>query len=228
MTIKSLLHVPLIMTIIVAILTVIAFIVILRVRHTSAVKTKDGKKTHRIGKRPLIAIITLGVAILLCGGTALGSYLFINTALRHGMYDNSITVAEAYESIKHSPREDKLPEDITDTLVIYYRFGCDECEALYDTLKDEVKKFEKATGDKIYWVSTRSEQGKTLRSTCHAANLTVPSIMYIRISDAERGTQFYLETIYYRDPEGTHFYPTSWDKIIEIRDQYTDGKKFAE
>lgn len=227
MTIKILLHVIMIATIIVTILVPIAFAVVFQALRKSVIKTTDNDKQHRrINKHYVIAIITVCSAILLCGGGVIYACNFLNNALAHGMYDNQITVSEAYESIQHSPKEDKLPKDLNDTVVIYYRFGCKECETLFDTLQNEAAKFETKTGEKIYWVSTRSEQGKALRKTCHTDNLTVPSIMYIHTIENENA-KFYLEPIYYRDPDGTHFYPAAWDKIIEIRDQYTNGVKFA-
>lgn len=227
MTIKTLLCITMITMVITIILTLTAFAVISRAILKSVVETTaDGKKHRRMSKRSITAIIAVCTAVFLCGGSVLCSYAFMSTALSHGMYDDQITITKAYEGILHSPKEDKLPKDLNDTVVIYYRFGCKECEALFDTLQDEAAKFETKTGEKIYWVSTRSEQGKTLRETCHADNLTVPSIMYIR-TVTDKDAKFYLETVYYRDPDGTHFYPASWDKIIEIRDQYTNGVKFA-
>ncbi len=185
---------------------------------------------QRNKKRPTKrANITFGVTTGLTLLIALGvicSHVFLDVAMKHGLYDNATTLSEAFQGIRLSPAEDVLPSDLDDTLVVYYRFGCDECEALHDTIQEHIDAFERETGTRIYWVSTRSEQGKYLRTECPVANLTVPSFLYIRTHNAFGESQFYIENLYFRDPDGTHFFPDAWDKIIDIRDQYTDGVKF--
>lgn len=166
------------------------------------------------------------IAFLFVGNLAFGIWAntFIRTAERHGMYDTSNTVTEVMEYIGKTPIEDTLPDDLTDTLIIYYRFDCEDCHNVYDDLVKEVARFEEKTGDKIYWVSTRSDQGKQLRETYSVAS--VPSFMYIKDPDAPM--PYYLEPVYYKEGDGTQFYPVAWDKILEIRDQYTSKTKFAE
>lgn len=103
-------------------------------------------------------------------------YLTINTittAKEHGS-DNLTKkpLSSIVYSIKNSPIEDILPSDKTNIIVIYYRFGCKDCELIYNKLKDKTENV-----NHIYWVATRSEQGIDLRKTYPITE--VPTGIYI-------------------------------------------------
>lgn len=99
----------------------------------------------------------------------------INTILeasRHGLTDYNISWSKILKGIENSPTEDKLPKDITNKVILYYRFGCEDCEAIYKNLNESTK-----SNPNVYWVSTRSPQGKTLRDTYPVTE--VPTGVYI-------------------------------------------------
>ena len=62
------------------------------------------------------------------------------------------------QAIQKSPIADKSSSlDQQGNILIYYRFGCGDCEAVYDSLKE-------ATAGKadIYWVASRQSAGQEL------------------------------------------------------------------
>lgn len=98
------------------------------------------------------------------------------TALDHGMYQYTTDTKSIIESIDSSPVESVLPDDLTNKIILYYRFGCPDCESVYSDLKNGTNG---KTG--IYWISTRSKQGKALRKKYPTAE--VPSGVYIKSDD---------------------------------------------
>lgn len=96
-------------------------------------------------------------------------------AQKHGMYQTHMPYASVLTGIEHTPEESTLPKDQTqlaNSLIIYYKFGCEDCEAVYFDLQESLP-----DNANIYWVSTRSEQGQELRKTYPVSN--VPTIAYI-------------------------------------------------
>lgn len=73
------------------------------------------------------------------------------------MYDMHTTVTETVDYISKTPIESKIPDDLSNKLVVYYRFDCPDCHAVYDDLKNATQNYD------IVWISTRSKNGKELR-----------------------------------------------------------------
>lgn len=129
----------------------------------------------------LLIIVCTGII----GFTSIQLFL---TAYTHGYREyTKYTIDEIIHSVKNTPEEDTLPENLENITVIYYRFGCDDCNKLYpeltqyfDTLPD------------VYWVATRSEQGIKLRETFPVEN--VPIAMFI--TDETTAVKFPLYTKY--------------------------------
>lgn len=125
----------------------------------------------------LISIVMFAVIIIafLCGIGLMTTY---TTALKHGHYKGiNVTTDKMWYRIENSPVESKLPDDFYDDptgcLIIYYKFGCPDCEAMHQQLTDLT-----ADMKNIYWISTRSEQGQTLLEKYPVSE--VPSAVYIK------------------------------------------------
>lgn len=110
--------------------------------------------------------------------------MLIFVARQHGLYTINMTPAAIVHGIKNSPEEDEIPDDLSGKIILYYRFGCYDCEALYDELSSLVSDAD------VYWVSTRSRQGKALRSRYPVQY--VPSGVYISID----GTKNFTHVLY--------------------------------
>lgn len=99
------------------------------------------------------------------------------TAISHGMGTDyaftNHTATQLQTKIDKTPQEDVLPDDLSNTLIIYYRFGCRDCESIYETLTREIKDI-----SRIYWVSSRSKQGLSLRKLYPIQ--TTPTGVYVK------------------------------------------------
>lgn len=133
---------------------------------------------QKIKRKPIDTItqILLGSMICFSALYLLSAHNIIQTAKEHGMYQSfsEITWKETIENINHTPVETPVPKDPTNSILIFYRFGCPDCAQTYATCK---LYFADAT-DKVYWVSSRSEQGKKLVKQYHITE--VPSGVYVR------------------------------------------------
>lgn len=134
---------------------------------------------NTIEARIIRAIILASAAVILCTGTMIVAVQA--KAEKHGAYGDPMTFADTLRAINHSPVEDELPEDLRGKIILYFRFGCPDCEAVFEELSRRAEPY----GDDVYWISTRSEQGIELRKTYPCDH--VPSAVYIStksLSDA--------------------------------------------
>lgn len=99
----------------------------------------------------------------------------LTTAYHHGFDTENIaktSTADLWDDIHHSFVEDEVPDDVSGCLIVYYKLGCPDCEAIYDDLKTRLE------GRKnVYRVATRSKQGKALREQYPVPE--VPSGVYV-------------------------------------------------
>lgn len=83
------------------------------------------------------------------------------TAYMHGADLESLQrfgILRTIQAIQKSPVMDKsINFDQQGNILIYYRFGCEDCEAVYDSLKAEI-----AGKENIYWVASRQSEGQKL------------------------------------------------------------------
>lgn len=82
-------------------------------------------------------------------------------ACRHGADLESLQrfgILRTIHAVQNSPVMDKsVNHDQQGNILIYYRFGCRDCEAVYDDLKAVVEGKEN-----IYWVASRQSEGQKL------------------------------------------------------------------
>lgn len=114
-------------------------------------KKKPYLKSRKLEK---ILAATLAVLFLLYMATAVMAYM-------HGADMESLQkfgILRTIRAIQNSPVTDRSVNlDQQGNILIYYRFGCRDCEAVYDELKTEVEEKEN-----IYWVASRQSEGQKL------------------------------------------------------------------
>lgn len=119
-----------------------------------------------------------------------------HTAQAHGLQGKqNITVKALNDGIKNSPEEDKVPENLNGCIIIMYKFGCKDCEAIYNDLSAAVN-----NKDKVYWISTESPQGKELIAQYPVEE--VPSGIYIRQDSFDGNIPFTSKQLYTLDENG--------------------------
>ena len=142
-----------------------------------------------------IAVYTLNILFFASGITlACDATILLQTAKKCGAYQplNEITVQKVITSTQLSPEEDTVPDETKrdGSVLLYYKFGCPDCEAVYEALKEKTK-----DNENIYWISTRSKNGKTWKEIHDIQE--VPSGVYLK-SD---GT-FTTLLLYTKDSDG--------------------------
>lgn len=128
-------------------------------------------------KQPLIAKLLLWASVALTFVFMLFSVCFISIYVNgkmHGMYNANRPISTITSHIETSPVEDRLPpKDKRDNiLVLMYRFGCKDCIATYQELQMAFGSY-----PNVYWVSSRSKQGKALLKEHPVSE--VPSAIYL-------------------------------------------------
>ena len=81
----------------------------------------------------------------------------VHIATLHGMYDFRCNYFKMLHCTQYTPIQDVLPSKLDGCIIVYYKFGCPDCEAIYNEVKETVD-----NDKKIYWVSSRSKKGKQL------------------------------------------------------------------
>lgn len=97
------------------------------------------------------------------------------TAYQHGMYQSNLKIKDIQESINNSPMQSKLPKDLKNNLIIYYKFGCPDCESIYNELSKTLE------NTQVYWISVKSDTGKDLLDKYPVSD--VPAGLYITNND---------------------------------------------
>lgn len=166
---------------------------------------KTGRTPFKLINRILMGIY---LASITCGCILLLSYA---VATNHGLYTTDITLTQLYTGIGKAPVEDKLPDNISGCIIIFYKFGCKDCETIYQELSDYVD-----SRDNIYWVSSRSSQGKAL-----LANYPIESIpTAIYIHENSDGNAYTKKTLYQKDRDGNTIFDTNaMDRLLYLQAQ---------
>lgn len=102
--------------------------------------------------------VILGICL---AGTACLAYLY-DTGEKRGMTMDdwkSENVAEIIHINNETPVSQTLPTERNGAIVILYRYGCPDCEAIYDDLHDAIDKLDLKD---VYYVASSSEYGQKL------------------------------------------------------------------
>jgi len=151
------------------------------------------------------AILMLVAAILL-----VGNYL---VATQHGLTTSDITISKMNKGINGTSIESVLPDDLNNTIVIYYKFSCPDCHAIHQELTDAINAQPDA---KIYLVSTQSAQGKDLKSKYPVDE--VPSGIYISDTIVADGEGYIKKVLYTTDENGDqHLNTANLTRLLQLQ-----------
>lgn len=154
-----------------------------------------------------LSAIILGIGII---GILFCVIIGVYAGLR-GMYNTQTSIPDILYYAAHSPIEDKVPNDTTGTLFVFYRFDCPDCNAVYDELESKIYEFETThPGIKIYQISSRSTQGKALKEQYPISS--VPTLVYTYKDPDKHVISYAAETL----AENRAWIQSGWDTIIDI------------
>lgn len=102
--------------------------------------------------------VILGICL---AGTACMAYLYDAGEKRGMTMDDwkSENVAEIIRINNETPVNQTLPEERNGAIVILYRYGCPDCEAIYDDLQEAIDELGLKN---VYYVASSSEYGQEL------------------------------------------------------------------
>lgn len=154
-----------------------------------AIKRKPPKS-----KKKLI-IIALIVAII---GISTPSYMLppIISGMSKGMNHvewQQLSLAQIKDINASTPNADTLPNNRKGCIVILYKYGCPDCEAIYD----ELTKYIAINKASVYFIPSGSPEGKKLVETGKITN--VPTAIYIRNEALANGATINSAQLYSLD-----------------------------
>lgn len=140
-------------------------------------------KLHTIATR--VAIVFFAISLV---GIFVYSSIFAK-ARKYGAYGDfykTCTLAEIKENNAHGfiDQSDEVPEDTKGCMLIFFKWGCPDCNNIHDQLVEKMKDYEQY---KLYFVSTRSDRGKQLVDQ-YAIDWT-PSMTYVYYEDGRYQTR---------------------------------------
>lgn len=106
-----------------------------------------------------------------------------------------LTLEQIEEKAELAPAASKTPGNLSGAIVILYKFGCPDCEAIYPALKEKLQ-----GNDNIYFVPSDSELGKKLIQDGHVQQ--VPTGVYIRKQPLANGATQNNIVLYTADKNG--------------------------
>lgn len=118
----------------------------------------------------------------------------------------SILVVTVIMALTSVPKADKLPDDLSGCIIIFYKDSCPDCQATMDQIRTAFKD----TKD-VFFLDSRSETGKEIRDRYPIHE--VPSAIYIHTAD----DNYTMYVLYKKTEEGAVTDFDAIDRIIEIK-----------
>lgn len=124
----------------------------------------EQKKTKKLTPAKVILMIFAACMTFVILYSTYSAIVYIN-ALSHGAdeekYTREYVLKHPSEVLYSTIKSHKAAYDYEPgygDVVIYYRFGCKDCEQIYDELKKDVED----SGINVVWIATRTSNGKAL------------------------------------------------------------------
>lgn len=118
----------------------------------------------------------------------------------------SLTRLHLYPKPLH--KEDRLPGNLANSIIILYRDDCGDCAAVYPELAAMLK-----DRNDVYWIKSRSAQGMKFREDYPI--VAVPAAVYIE-SDGRTNHTAYLSNV---EDGKTIFLKDKLNRLLELQDQ---------
>lgn len=117
----------------------------------------------------------------------------------------TLSIGDLPEKIQMTLKEDQLPEDITNHIIVFYKYGCPDCESIHRSLTTLKK-----NKDDLLFIASNSEQGEKLRETLPVTD--VPCGFYIH-SDGS----YTNATLYIVDENGSRFDQNAMNRLLQLQ-----------
>lgn len=182
-----------------------------KIRTIKKTKTDNAMRSHRILLWNMIISITC--ALICVFVAAIYNKIAIDYGA-YGDYQSKLTPALISQMTKLSyiDQSETLPENLNGSILIYYRYDCKDCQAIHDDLMTYLSNEDMS---KIYFVSTRSEKGKTLVQDIYYVN-EVPTAVYI-YNEPINDMTYVAGTLYTKTDDTTVFVDKYLNDLITLQ-----------
>lgn len=159
-----------------------------------------------------IILLIIGLIIMLYAESLAAS---AKSKGAYGGYRQTETIASVMKAQQYGfdDESDLLPEDLSGSIIIYFKYGCGDCYDIHDELTDTLKN----RNNHIYFISTKSETGETLLKKYPVAE--VPSAIYITKENSEQNA--YAQVLLYEpsneNTEHSVFIKNNLEQLIEMQ-----------
>ena len=180
---------------------------------TVIIRHKYKKKKNPDKKLAIIFIIIPAIICIAASGILITTTVGYNIAIEHGLYTSDTTIGDMFRGIEKSPVPDTIADkDVKGKILLFYKFGCKDCETIYDELQESTKDAD------VLWVSTRSEEGKKLVEAYGIVE--VPTGIYIRNNAYNDALPYTKKLLYKVDEDGNSQYDkTAVDRLIYLQNE---------
>lgn len=162
------------------------------------------------------ASVTLIVMAFLPIGLLIGIYTQITPAVSKGLEYiewKKLTLKQIEEKAELAPAASKTPDNLSGAIVILYKFGCPDCEAIYPAITEKLQ-----GKDNVYFVPSGSELGKKLVNNGNIQE--VPTGVYIRKQPLANGATQNNIVLYTADKNGKSVLnENALDHLILLQEQ---------
>lgn len=189
------------------VLVVLAFTLVIAPMLNLAILNNAKRKKTNIGIAAIFLInITLIIAIC-----------FVHiSGLKRGMTSDNwdtYSIFEIIETNRSTPISEEVSLDDSGAIIILYKYGCPDCEAIYNELDDFLADVDT---DNIYFVASSSESGEMLVGEGQITS--VPSAVYIRHEALSNGSTINWASIATTDDDGNvSFDSTFLEYLIRLQ-----------
>lgn len=154
------------------------------------------------------------MTLLYCTAVFLMLMIYVRS-YTHGNRDVWMSFSEMESCVRQTRVEDKLPANLSDIAVIFYRFDCKDCHATFEDLDRSF-----GSRNDVYFVCSRSEQGKELlkRDDGRYKVPEVPYAVYIPKDPDEEPTKLVM---YEKVNDQIMINSDNVDHILALLDQET-------
>lgn len=154
--------------------------------------------------------ISLTIVITLC----IGIITLLLFGISRGMEPKELkhSIPHICYSIQHTPSNVSLKsttDDYSGSIIILYRFGCEDCEKVYDNIQSWITAHPSAN---ITWIASRSQKGQQFLAK-YPVNY-VPTGIYVFYN--QNGTATYIQK---RLNNHDTFDTSSLDRLYELQQQ---------
>lgn len=158
-------------------------------------------------KKLIAATATLTACLSLIGSTCLYA-----VGVSHGASTVKMPITAMITGISKSHTKDTLPDDTKGSIIILYKFGCPDCEAVYEDLSEMLKDRD------VYWIASTDDDYKNLVETFNIEE--VPTGLYMRQNDLNSSVQATKYILYITDRNGNSIIDTeSVERLMYLQDE---------